>query len=123
MLETSEEAYDLRRDSLVIALISFAVIVFEIGITRLLSVVLWYHFAFLAISLAMLALGAPGVWFSQRKPRPGLLRGCMLGGSLTIPLSISGSPRSENGHPSSPPPLRRGASRSSPATSGWASRP
>jgi hypothetical protein len=89
MLETSEEEYNLRRDSLVIALISFAVIVFEIGITRLLSVVLWYHFAFLAISLAMLALGAPGVWFSQREPRPGLLRGCMLGGSLAIPTSIS----------------------------------
>jgi hypothetical protein len=89
MSESPEEGYDPRRDSWVIALISFAVIVFEIGITRLLSVVLWYHFAFLAISLAMLALGAPGVWFSQRKPRPSLLRGCMLGASIAIPLSIS----------------------------------
>ena len=41
-----------------IALTSFAVLFFEITVTRILSVVLWYHWAFLSISLAMLKISA-----------------------------------------------------------------
>lgn len=53
-----------------VALISCALLVFEITVTRILSVILWYHWAFLSVSLAMLGLGAPGVWFSvTREPR------------------------------------------------------
>jgi hypothetical protein len=55
---------------LAIALIACAVMLFEILVTRILSVTLSYHFAFLAISLAMLGLAAPGVWFSLEPPRP-----------------------------------------------------
>ena len=44
-----------RRDHLSIALVSFAVMVFQITLTRVLSVVVWYHWAFLSISLVMRA--------------------------------------------------------------------
>src|ERR1700752_233788 len=45
----------------VIALTSFAALLLELALTRLFSVVLFYHFAFLAISIALLGLGAGGV--------------------------------------------------------------
>ncbi len=44
-----------------IALSSFSALLLELGLTRLFSVVLFYHFAFLAISIALLGLGAGGV--------------------------------------------------------------
>jgi predicted membrane-bound spermidine synthase len=44
------------------ALASFGSLLLELALTRLFSVVLYYHFAFLAISLAMLGLGAGGVF-------------------------------------------------------------
>ena len=43
------------------ALSSFAALLLELALTRLFSVVLFYHFAFLAISIALLGLGAGGV--------------------------------------------------------------
>ena len=45
-----------------IALTSFSALLLELGLTRLFSVVLFYHFAFLAISIALLGLGAGGVF-------------------------------------------------------------
>src|SRR5437763_1333398 len=45
-----------------IACTSFATLLLEIALTRLFSVVLFYHFAFLAISIALLGLGAGGVF-------------------------------------------------------------
>jgi hypothetical protein len=47
---------------LVIAIISCASLLLELALTRLFSVVLFYHFAFLAISVALLGLGAGGVF-------------------------------------------------------------
>ncbi len=44
-----------------VALTSFAALLLELALTRLFSVVLFYHFAFLAISIALLGLGAGGV--------------------------------------------------------------
>lgn len=44
-----------------ILVLSLSILVLQIGLTRLLSVVLWYHFAFVAISLAMLGLALGGV--------------------------------------------------------------
>src|SRR5437868_6795986 len=41
-----------------IGLSSFAALLLELALTRLFSVVLFYHFAFLAISIALLGLGA-----------------------------------------------------------------
>jgi hypothetical protein len=52
-----------------IALSSFSALLLELALTRLFSVVLFYHFAFLAISIALLGLGAGGVFAHVRKGR------------------------------------------------------
>jgi hypothetical protein len=44
-----------------VACISLAVLLLEITLTRVFSVVMWYHFAFLAISLALLGGAVGGV--------------------------------------------------------------
>src|SRR5580700_6961588 len=49
------------------ALCSFAALLLELALTRVFSVVLFYHFAFLAISIALLGLGAGGVFAYLRK--------------------------------------------------------
>jgi len=51
-----------------IALGSFSALLLELALTRLFSVVLFYHFAFLAISIALLGLGAGGVFAYLWKP-------------------------------------------------------
>ena len=48
--------------ALAVSLMSFAALLLELGLTRLFSVVLFYHFAFLAISVALLGLGAGAVF-------------------------------------------------------------
>ena len=50
-----------------VALMSFSALLLELGLTRLFSVVLFYHFAFLAISIAMLGLGAGAVFACLRR--------------------------------------------------------
>ena len=52
-----------------VALSSFSALLLELGLTRLFSVVLFYHFAFLAISIALLGLGAGGVFAHLGKVR------------------------------------------------------
>jgi spermidine synthase len=52
-----------------LGLTSFAALLLELTLTRLFSVVLFYHFAFLAISIALLGLGAGGVFAYLLKPR------------------------------------------------------
>ena len=51
------------------ALSSFSALLLELALTRLFSVVLFYHFAFLAISIALLGLGAGGVFAHLAKHR------------------------------------------------------
>ncbi|HYA95393.1 MAG TPA: hypothetical protein VEC95_03895 [Terriglobales bacterium] len=50
-----------------VGLASFASLLLELALTRLFSVVLFYHFAFLAISVALLGLGAGGVFAYLRR--------------------------------------------------------
>jgi hypothetical protein len=45
-----------------VAISSFAALLLELALTRIFSVVLFYHFAFLAISIALLGLGSGGVF-------------------------------------------------------------
>src|SRR5438094_9583331 len=52
-----------------VALSSFSALLLELALTRLFSVVLFYHFAFLAISIALLGLGAGGVFAHLAKTR------------------------------------------------------
>src|SRR5574338_528546 len=51
-----------RRTMMGVLVMSFASLLLELSLTRLFSVVLFYHFAFLAISIALLGLGAGGVF-------------------------------------------------------------
>jgi hypothetical protein len=78
------------RDFITIFLVSCAVMVFQIAITRVLSVVVWYHFAFFTISLVMLGLGVPGVWFALvKKPERFFFPSLLLSG-ITVPAALIG---------------------------------
>jgi hypothetical protein len=52
---------------LAVGLVSFASLLLELALTRLFSVVLFYHFAFFAISVALLGLGSGGVFAHIRR--------------------------------------------------------
>jgi len=75
-------------DYLTIFWVSFSLLVFQIALTRVLSVVVWYHFAFLTISMVMFGVGAPGVWFSLIKRPLRFLPHCLLAAGLLIPFSV-----------------------------------
>jgi len=57
----------INRALAAIAVMSCASLLLELALTRLFSVVLFYHFAFLAISVALLGLGAGGVFAHVRR--------------------------------------------------------
>jgi len=71
-----------------IALVAATVILLQVTITRILSVVLWYHWAFFAISLAMLGVGVPGVWLSIWRPRAALQR-FLLAAAIALPAGVA----------------------------------
>jgi hypothetical protein len=73
---------------------SFAALLLELALTRLFSVVLFYHFAFLAISIALLGLGAGGVFaylrkgqLSRKETRPLAAALCCLN-AVVIPIVL-----------------------------------
>jgi hypothetical protein len=77
-----------------VALASFSALLLELALTRLFSVVLFYHFAFLAISIALLGLGAGGVlaylkqnWLAGFATRE-LMAWLCLANALLIPLVL-----------------------------------
>src|ERR1041384_598019 len=51
-----------RRIFLGISLITLSVLILELSLTRLFSATMYYHFAFMAISLALFGSGASGVF-------------------------------------------------------------
>src|SRR5690349_17565794 len=53
---------NLRRIFLGVSLTSLSVLMLQLALTRLFSATMYYHFAFLAISLALLGSGASGVF-------------------------------------------------------------
>src|SRR5471030_1778082 len=65
--ETSLNSMPLRAVMLAVALVSMASLLLELALTRLFSVVLFYHFAFFAISVALLGLGSGGVFAHVRR--------------------------------------------------------
>ena len=77
-----------------IALGSFSALLLELALTRLFSVVLFYHFAFLAISIALLGLGAGGVYAHLWKRRidnkdtRSLAARCSLLNAIAIPVLL-----------------------------------
>jgi hypothetical protein len=54
-----------------VALTTLSTLVLELSLTRIFSVVFYYHFAFLAISIALFGLGAGGVFSYVVAARPG----------------------------------------------------
>jgi hypothetical protein len=77
-----------------IALSSFSSLLLELSLTRLFSVVLFYHFAFLAISIALLGLGAGGVfaylnraWLAPQETRRLLFR-LGVGNAIVVPAVL-----------------------------------
>ncbi len=56
-----------------LAFTTLATLVLELSLTRIFSVVFYYHFAFLAISIALFGLGAGGVFSYVVATRPGNL--------------------------------------------------
>src|SRR5205085_10443182 len=77
-----------------VAAVSFGSLLLELSLTRLFSVVLFYHFAFLAISIALLGLGAGGVFAFIRKAQlqdvatAKLAQRCCLGSSVAILVAL-----------------------------------
>lgn len=71
-----------------LGLTSFATLLLELGLTRLFSVVLFYHFAFLAISIALLGLGAGGVFAYLLKARLAHIETLSLASRLCMANSI-----------------------------------
>jgi hypothetical protein len=77
-----------------IAISSFAALLLELALTRLFSVVLFYHFAFLAISIALLGLGSGGVFAYLAKKRLAnietrrLLTTLAFANTFTIPIVL-----------------------------------
>ncbi len=47
-------------------LIALSGLVLEIAITRIFSAAIWYHFAFVAVSVALVGLGSSGLWVHYR---------------------------------------------------------
>src|SRR4051812_44016997 len=69
MTEKGGTPETVRRTMVGVLVMSFASLLLELSLTRLFSVVLFYHFAFLAISIALLGLGAGGVFSYLLKKR------------------------------------------------------
>src|SRR5437870_972192 len=74
-----------------VALISCALLMTELALTRIFSVTMYYHFAFLAISIALFGLSASGVfvfvtrtWFARVDTRRLLAAGALLHGAATV---------------------------------------
>ena len=57
------------RSLLAVGCTSAALLVTELALTRIFSVVMYYHFAFLAISIALFGLSASGVYAYMRRAR------------------------------------------------------
>ena len=57
------------RSLLAVACTSAALLITELALTRIFSVVMYYHFAFLAISIALFGLSASGVYAYMRRAR------------------------------------------------------
>ena len=64
-----------------------ATLILELALTRIFSVVFYYHFAFLAISIALFGLGAGGVFSYVVAARPGNVYQKL--GSLALAASVS----------------------------------
>lgn len=73
---------------LMLFLISAAMLAFQVALTRFFSLAQGHHFAFMAISLALLGAGASGTYLSLRPPKPAAWRRTITGGALLFTVSL-----------------------------------
>jgi spermidine synthase len=71
-----------------VLVMSFSSLLLELALTRLFSVTLFYHFAFLAISIALLGLGAGGVFAYIKKEWLTRWDAAVLGARLSLINSV-----------------------------------
>lgn len=62
-----EKKTTLTRVTVSISLLSVAIIAYQLSLIQILSVVQWYHFAYMVISVALLGFGAAGTFLSISK--------------------------------------------------------
>jgi len=79
-----------RRHLLGIFLTSMSTLILEVTITRVFSVTMWYHFAFLAVSLALTGSAVAGVvlYFFPHLARPDRVGRWLGWGALALALSV-----------------------------------
>jgi len=74
-----------------IAASAAAVLVLEIGLTRIFSYTIWYHFAYLTISVALLGFGASGAVLAawpRLRERPGFASAVAIAAELGVALCL-----------------------------------
>ena len=76
------------RERIAIGVTAGTLLLFEIAITRITSAVLYYHFVFVALSLAMLGLSLPGVWYTLRPPGKRALPISLLLAGISLPVAV-----------------------------------
>ncbi|MBI4514768.1 MAG: hypothetical protein HY699_03005 [Deltaproteobacteria bacterium] len=75
-----------------IAFSAAAVLILEIGLTRIFSYTIWYHFAYLTISVALLGFGASGSFltvFRGANTRRDFLTWAAVGGQVGVVLALA----------------------------------
>lgn len=72
-----------------IALSAAGALILEIGLTRIFSYTIWYHFAYLTISIALLGFGASGS-FLTAFPQIGAKKNFLSWSAITAQLGIAG---------------------------------
>src|SRR5262245_34678834 len=74
-----------------IAASAAAVLLLEIGLTRIFSYTIWYHFAYLTISVALLGFGASGAVLAawpRLRERPGFASSLAIVAELGVALCL-----------------------------------
>lgn len=71
-------------------LVSMATLMYEILLTRIFSVTMWYHFAFVAISIAMfgMTVGSVIVYLAPRRFSPSLVKTQLAAWALAFPIAM-----------------------------------
>ena len=89
-------------------LISFAMLIFQIVQTRILSVIAWYYLAFFAISVAMLGMtvGAVRVYLRREQFRPERLASELSDNALACAIGSMRAPTAAAAPPLDPPEIR-----------------
>ncbi len=60
-MKTNGDNREAGRVATAVLLLAMSLLAFQLVVTRIFSVILWNHFAFLAISLALFGFGVAGV--------------------------------------------------------------